>query len=109
MKVERHYEDFQKPKKIEEGGIIRLTGKFLLDHEEEILGLIKREGTLAEQKNPAHKVAAIDKVDGGILVQITDHNLAMHIGKSLVHAYKGQHDYKFLEGERYVEVDWKRD
>jgi len=109
MKVERHYEDFQKPKKIEEGGIIRLTGKFLLDHEDEVLGLIRHEGALAEQKNPAHKVASIDKADGGITVQITDHNLTMHIGKALVHAYKGEHNYKFLEGERYVEVDWKRD
>ena len=106
---ERHYEDFQKPKAIEEGGLLRLSGHFLLDHEEELVNLIKHEGRLAEQKNPQHKVKKIEKVNGGIVAEVTDHNLALHIGKALVHAYKGEHTYKFLKGEKFVEVDWKRD
>ncbi|OGB90554.1 hypothetical protein A2625_03295 [candidate division WOR-1 bacterium RIFCSPHIGHO2_01_FULL_53_15] len=109
MKVERHYEDFQKPKKIEQGGRLKLSGAFLLDHEEELVNLIKHEGRLAEQKNPLHKVSKIEKVNGGIEAEVTDHNLAMHIGKALSHAYKGEHKYKFREGEKYVEVDWRRD
>ena len=108
-KIERHYEGFMEPKHIEEGGILRLSGAFLLDHEEEVLNLIKHEGRLAEQKNPLHKVSKIEKADGVIHVEITDHNLALHIGKCLVHAYKGEHTYKFLKGEKFVEVDWKRD
>lgn len=106
---DRHYEDFMEQKHIEEGGIIRISGKFLLDHEDEIVNLVKHEGRLAEQRNPQHKVSKIEKVDGGIVVEITDHNLAMHIGKALVHAYKGKHEYKFLKSEKFVEVDWKRD
>lgn len=105
----RHFEDFRKPKEIEEGGLIKLSGSFLLDHEEEIVNLVKHEGKLAEQKNPLHKVTKIEKVDAGIVVQTSDHNLAMKIGKALNHAYKGKHQYKFLSGEKYVEVDWKRD
>ncbi|MFA5113614.1 MAG: hypothetical protein WC529_04885 [Candidatus Margulisiibacteriota bacterium] len=109
MKVERHYEGFMDPKKVEEGGILRISGKFLLDHENEIVNLIKHEGNLAEQKNPGHKVVSIDKADGGIVAAISDHNLALHIGKALSHAYQGKHEYKFLKGEKYVEVDWRRD
>lgn len=97
------------PKHIEEGGVIKLSGKFLLDHGDEIINLIKHEGNLAEQKNPGHKVNKIEKVNGGIVAEITDHNLALHIGKALVHAYRGEHEYKFLKGEKFVEVHWKRD
>jgi hypothetical protein len=106
---ERHYEGFQKPKAIEQGGIIKLSGSFLLDHEEELVNLIKHEGKLAEEKNPAHNVKKIEKVDGTIVAEITDHNLALHIGKALVHAYKGEHKYRFSKDEKYVEVEWKRD
>ncbi|MCU0640566.1 MAG: hypothetical protein MUC35_00570 [Candidatus Margulisbacteria bacterium] len=109
MKIERHYEDFMKPGMIEEGGIIRLSGKFLLDHEDEVLNLIKHEGKLAEQRNPGHKVVKIEKADGGISAEISDHNLALHIGKALSHAYQGEHEYKFLKGEKFVEVKWRRD
>ncbi len=101
MKVERHYEDFQKPNKIEEGGVIRLSGSFLLDHEAEVLGLVRHEG--------GDKVMNLEKVDGVIVATIADHNVALHIGKSLEHAYKGKHEFKFLKGEKYVEVLWRRD
>ena len=61
----RHIEGFRKPEKIEEGGIIRLSGKFLLDHGEEVIGLMKHEGEAAEKKNPHHRITRIEKVDGG--------------------------------------------
>ncbi|MFH1386745.1 MAG: hypothetical protein ABIH50_03665 [bacterium] len=109
MKVERHYEDFRIDDGNEKGGIISLSGSFLLDHENEIVNLINHEGKLAEQRNPDHKVSKIEKVDGGMVAQITDHNLTMHIGKSLVNAYKGEHEYKFSKGEKFVRVNWKRD
>jgi len=109
MKVERHYEDFMAPKHEEEGGIIRISGNFLLDHEDEILNLIKHEGKMAEQRNPEHKVNKIEKANGGINVELSTHNLALHIGKRLEHAYKGKHTYKFLKEEKYVEVLWRRD
>lgn len=109
MKIERHYEDFRNNDKIEQGGVISLSGSFLLDHENEIVNLINHEGRLAQERNPDHKVSKIEKVDGGVVARITDHNLALHIGKSLVSAYKGEHDYKFSKGEKFVRVNWRRD
>lgn len=109
MRVERHYEGFMEPEPIEEGGVIRLFGKFLLDHEDEIVNLVKHEGNLAEQRNPKHRVNKIEKGSGGIVAETSTHNLALHIGKCLVHAYKGKHEYRFLKGEKFVEVIWRRD
>ncbi|MFH1683499.1 MAG: hypothetical protein ABIA67_01310 [Candidatus Margulisiibacteriota bacterium] len=107
--ITRHYESFREPKHIEEGGVINLSGKFLLDHETEIVNLIKHQADLAEQKNPDHRLTRIDKVDGGIVAGFSNHNLAMHVGKALANAYKGEHQFKFLKGEKFVEVDWKKD
>lgn len=106
---DRHYEEFMKVKPIEEGGIIKISGNFLLDHEDEVINLVKHEGKLAEQRNPDHKVNKIEKVNGGINVELSAHNLALHIGKRLEHAYKGKHTFKFLKDEKYVEVLWSRD
>ncbi|MBI5701830.1 hypothetical protein HZC34_08340 [Candidatus Saganbacteria bacterium] len=105
----RHYEAFRDNKTIEEGGLLRLSGAFLKDHEDEILNLVKHEGRLAEQENPSHKLMNIDKANGKIVVTTSVHNLATHIGKALSHAYKGKHTFKFLKGEKYVEVDWSRE
>ena len=105
----RHFEGFRKPEKIEEGGLVRISGAFLLDHEEEILGLVKHEALAAEKKNPEHRITSLVKADGVIKVETSEHNLAIHIGKALHHAYKGQHEFKFLPGEKFVEVDWRRD
>ena len=106
---DRHYEDFKDPEKIEQGGVVRLSGKFLLDHETEIVNLIKHEAKKATEKNPSHKLNKIEKANGGIVAEISDHNLTLHIGKKLVGSYKGEHSYKFSKGEKFVEVDWKRD
>lgn len=105
----RTFDEFRDPEKIEEGGLLRISGAFILDHEEEILNLIKKEGKLEEQRNPNARIKKIEKNNGGISVETTHHSLAMHMGKSLQRAYKGEHKYRFLKGQKYVEVDWKRD
>ena len=105
----RHFDDFRQPKKVEEGGVIRISGSFLLDHEEEIISLLKHQSQLAEEKNASHRLINIEKSDSGIMATFSDHNLTLHVGKMLTHAYKGKHDYKFLKGEKFVEVDWRRD
>lgn len=106
-KVHR-YEQWRNPD-AELGGVIRVSGKFLLDHEEDVLNLIKHEGKLAEERNPKARVTKIEKVDGGIVIEVSEHNLAMRIGKALTSAYKGEHHYNFREGEKFAEVTWKRD
>jgi len=106
--VTRHYEGFRDMRFTEAGGIIKISGSFLLDHEEDILSLIKKEGQLAEERNGT-RVTKIEKENGGIRVETSDHNLAMRIGKALNHAYQGEHEYRFREGEKFAEVTWRRD
>ncbi len=107
--TDRDYEEFRAKKQKEAGGLVRVRGAFLKDHEDEIVNLIKHESRTTEQDNPEYKVSAISKVDGGIDVATTSSSLAMHIGKSLSHAYKGEHKFTFSHDEKYIEVDWRRD
>lgn len=107
-KVHR-FEQWRNPE-VEEGGIIRIAGSFLIDHETEIINLVKHQGALAEQKNPAHKVTKIEKEkDGSIVVETSVHNLAERIGRALRNSFKGSMKLKFRPGEKFVEIDWKRD
>jgi NMD protein affecting ribosome stability and mRNA decay len=102
------YEQWRNPD-IEEGGVVRISGAFLVDHENDILNLIKHEGKLATERNNNIRITKIEKTGNGILVETTSHNLAMRIGKALKSAYKGEFQFKFREGEKFVEADWKRD
>lgn len=105
----RHYEGFRDHEKHEKGGIVKISGAFLLDHEDDILNLVKKESQVAEGQNPEHRVTKIEKIDGRITVQVSEHTLASHIGKSLSRAYKGELETKYHEGEMFSEVSWKRD
>ncbi|MEE8638275.1 MAG: hypothetical protein V3T21_04420 [Candidatus Margulisiibacteriota bacterium] len=102
------YEQWRNPE-AELGGVVKISGSFILDHEEDVLNLVKHEGKLAEQRNSHARLKKIEKTEGGILVETTDHNLALRIGKALHRAYKGEHRFNFREGEKFAEVYWKRD
>ena len=106
---DRNYTEFRAKKQKEAGGQIKLSGAFLNEHKDEVLNLIKNQSRLFEQNSPDHKVTDITKVDGGIVVTTSSHNLAAHLGKALSHAFKGKHKLNFSKDEQYVEVDWRRD
>jgi hypothetical protein len=103
-----HFEQSRNPDS-ESGAIIKISGSFLLDHEEEILNLVNKEGKLANERNPKAQVSEIKKEAGVIWVTTSEHNLGLKIGKALSSAYKGEHQYKFRDGEKFVEVFWHRD
>ena len=102
------YEQWRNPDS-ELGGTVKISGNFLVDHEDDILNLVKHEGKLAQERNPNAKIISIEKNGQEIIVKISDHNLATRIGKALYSAYKGEHRFNFREGEKFVEVYWQRD
>ncbi|HTY12915.1 MAG TPA: hypothetical protein VMD02_01870 [Candidatus Omnitrophota bacterium] len=107
--TDRDYTEFRQNTQKEAGGLVRIRGAFLKDHENDIVNLVKSESGRSAAHNPEHRVTDISKVDGGIDVTTSESSLAMHIGKSLNLAYKGEHKFTFSHDEKYIEVDWKRD
>ncbi|MBU0573005.1 MAG: hypothetical protein ABIJ26_00620 [Candidatus Margulisiibacteriota bacterium] len=101
------YEQSRNPDGVR-GGLVRISGAFLSDHLEDVLNIVKHEEKLAFERDSNLRVD-INKKNGGVEVETNCDNLAMRIGKAIHHAYKGDHSYKFRDGDRFVEVDWKRD
>jgi NMD protein affecting ribosome stability and mRNA decay len=89
-------------------GVVNIKGDFLAEHFEDVVHLIKSEERRALQKNPLERLMKMDKVNGGLHVETTSDALALRIGRVLHRAYKGEAEFKFRYGNKYVEVDWSR-
>jgi hypothetical protein len=88
--------------------VVNIKGDFLAEHFEDVVHLIKSEERRALQKNPLERLMKMDKVNGGLHVETTSDALALRIGRVLHRAYKGEAEFKFRYGNKYVEVDWSR-
>lgn len=90
-------------------GLVTLSGAFLLQHEEEITHLIKNIETREKQGHALKRIMAIESQDGGLLISLTDPHLARNIGEAIEHAYKGELDFHYQQGEILLRVSWHRD
>ncbi|MDH7600521.1 MAG: BCAM0308 family protein [Armatimonadota bacterium] len=91
------------------GGVLRLSGSFVFDHEEEILNLIRNETIKAMGLNPLERIMSLEFDDGGIEITTTNEKLAQRIGKALHKAYSGSIEYKWSEDTKLARVHWHRD
>lgn len=91
------------------GGIVTLTGKFLGEHEAEIVNLMHNENEEAMQLNPLERIMDIERADGSIVVLTTNEKLAQRIGRAVHKAYSGDVEYKWSKGNKLARVNWHRD
>lgn len=91
------------------GGVVHLSGGFIMGHSEDILNLITNEGTRAMGINPLERVMEVEARDGTYDVWTTNEKLAQRIGKALFKAYSGNVDYRWSEDNKLVRVFWRRD
>ncbi len=90
------------------GGVITLSGEYLVRHEVEILDLIKRKEAMYRAKNPLGRIMEINQ-DGSVLtIATTEDKLAQKIGRDVYKAHKGDLHYKWSENESFVRVNWAR-
>lgn len=91
------------------GGVVRITGSFVWDHEEEIMNLIRNEAIKAMGLNPLERIMSLEYADNAIEITTTNEKLAQKIGKALHKAYSGTIEYKWSEDTKLVRVLWHRD
>ena len=89
-------------------GYLTLSGPFLRQHREEILGLIRNEEVHAKAEHPLERIMEIVEANGEIATTTTDVHLPRRIGEALKHAWKGELEIKFSPDEYTVRVHWKR-
>lgn len=89
-------------------GHVTLSGAFLAQHRDEILGLIRNEETRAKAEHPLERIMHIEEANGEMTITTTDLHLPRRIGEGLKHAWKGELEVKYSPDEYLVRVHWKR-
>jgi NMD protein affecting ribosome stability and mRNA decay len=92
-------------------GFITLEGKFLKDHHEDIIHLIRNHEQHQRAEHPLKRIMDIERIENnedGLLITTTDIHLAKDIGEALRHAYQGELEIKYTAGERFLRVHWRR-
>ena len=91
------------------GGVLTISGRFAVDHREEIVNLINHENSLAMKINPLERIMGIERSGNGMVVYTTNEKLAQKAGRALKKAYDGHVEYKWPEDRKLVRVNWRRD
>lgn len=91
------------------GGIVRLMGGFVSQHEDEIVNLLHHQNDAAMEGNPLERIMDIEETGGGMVVMTTNERLAQKIGRALHKSYAGTVEYKWSKGTKLARVNWVRD
>jgi NMD protein affecting ribosome stability and mRNA decay len=90
------------------GGIIMLSGEFLMPHREEILQLVRNEEARAKRVNPLERIISIKDNLKSVEIQTTSDRFAQRIGMEIHRAYKGDVTYNWSRNDKFIRVKWCR-
>jgi hypothetical protein len=89
-------------------GYVTLSGRFLAEHRDELMHLVRNEEARAKQEHPLARIMQIAPQGDETLVTTTDVHLAQRIGEALRHAYQGDLDIQYAKDDYQVRVRWQR-
>lgn len=90
------------------GGHVTLKGKFLPEHRDEILGLVKAREARAKSEHPLQRIMDVKDVPAGVVVTTTDAHLASGIARAVHDAFKGELDLTYSQDENFLRATWTR-
>jgi NMD protein affecting ribosome stability and mRNA decay len=90
-------------------GILSLSGSFLHQHREELIGLIANVEALEKGERPLERIMSVDDTEGGLEVKTTGVHVARRIGDALGRSYQGDLAFTYGNGEKSIQVSWRRD
>jgi hypothetical protein len=90
-------------------GFLSLSGRFLQQHQAEIVNLARNEERDEQAEHPLHRIMQIDEQVDGVLITTTDIHLPRRIGEALRRAYQGEVDFHYVEEGSILRVHWRRD
>jgi NMD protein affecting ribosome stability and mRNA decay len=89
-------------------GIVTLSGSYLLEHENDILNMIKRTEARSRTKNPLGRIMEIKQEGNLLTISTTEDKLAQKLGREVYKAHKGELHYSWSHDLHFVRVNWKR-
>jgi len=89
-------------------GVLSLAGDYLLEHENEILNIVKNIEADTRAKNPLARIMEISQDKKNLIIATTDAKLAQKLGKEVYKAHKGELHFKWSQADSFVRVNWTR-
>ncbi len=90
-------------------GTLTISGNFVKEHKDEIIGLVRNQEELEKGEHPMHRIMAIEEQEDGLVVPTTDIHLPRRVGEALHRAYEGELDFHYDEESYLIRVKWRRD
>ncbi len=90
-------------------GIVYITGGFYRQRRNEIINMLRNEEEKEVYHNPLDRIMGIVEDEGGVKIETTSENLAVHFGRMLYHSYGGNVEYKFSDEQKLARVFWHRE
>ncbi len=92
------------------GGIVTLTGDYVLPHKQDLMNLIRNEEERARGFNPLERVMSVrENGYGSIVISTTNEKLAQRLGRAIKKAFHGEVTYRWSHDNKLVRVDWVRE
>lgn len=89
-------------------GVLMLKGTFASRQSEQVMGVIRHIEAKENKEHPLARIMRIVSTPDGLVVSTTDAHLPRQIGAALNHAYHGELDIHYGEGEDSVRVNWTK-
>ncbi|HEY6873778.1 MAG TPA: BCAM0308 family protein [Geobacteraceae bacterium] len=89
-------------------GVLTLSGDYLLQHENEILNMLKNVEADSRAKNPLARIMEINQEKGLLTIATTDAKLTQKLGKEVYKAHKGELHFKWSQADSFIRVNWTR-
>jgi len=89
-------------------GVLTLSGAYFLEHENDILNMIKHLEANTRDKNPLARIMEISQEKDVLTIATTDAKLAQKLGKEIYKAHKGELNFQWSQAETFSRVNWNR-
>lgn len=89
-------------------GYVVIGGAYFAAHRDELMQLLRHHEAKEKSEHPLARIIAIEDTADGVLATTTDIHLARDLGEALHHAYHGELEFHYNEGENLLRVHWRR-
>ncbi|MBE9515406.1 MAG: ATPase [Proteobacteria bacterium] len=87
---------------------LTISGDFMLDHQDEINGLINHRCEQEHKLHPLKRIMTVEERPDSQVYSFTDAHLARDIGVALYKAYAGELDCRYSKRTSILRVRWSR-
>jgi ribosomal subunit interface protein len=90
-------------------GVLKLSGRFLGTHREDVLAALRAEERLETAEHPLHRIMSTEEAAGEMVITTTDVHLPRRIADAIANAYGGAVEMQYGPEDETVRVSWRRD